>query len=342
MKNSTFKLATLVSAALLSACGGGGGGDGATTTPTPTPSVSVGTLATSVPTPTYAAGSVEKAIFDKLNEVRLSGGFGMLAQDTVLDKAALNHAAYLEINYFTKVNGVYPNGSTINDVDPATGQLNAHSEKAAWTGFTGILSDDRAKAAGKAFADVGEVISFSQAASQCVPILLNTVFHRSGLLKTAPQSVGIGYLSNTTPEFIGSDVGSACVINSAYQTANTVATNWIGLYPLDKQTSVPVTMTGEAPDPAPEILTKGSPVSLYTDSKLASVTTFTLTASGSSTPVPVKLITSSSFPTHLTTNEAHILPTQALAKGTVYNVSFRGLLSNNKAVARDWSFTTGQ
>lgn len=145
---SKLAYASIVLAAL-TACGGGGGGSTETSTaptPTPTPTTGGGTLATTVPTPTYAAGSTQLAMFNQLNDVRLKGGFGMLAQDPVLDAAATNHAKYNIANYYVG-NGYYDTAA-LAVVDPSTGWLTGHVESSSKKAFTGILPIDRAKVAG--------------------------------------------------------------------------------------------------------------------------------------------------------------------------------------------------
>lgn len=134
MKNPIYKLSTLVSVALLVACGGGGGGGTASTptpnptptpTPTPTPVVVTSNIVTSVSTPTYAPVSEELAAFNLLNAERLRCGFGLLAQNPALDTAARGHADWLLINNYT-----------------------GHYQIAGTTGFTGLTPDDRLVAAG--------------------------------------------------------------------------------------------------------------------------------------------------------------------------------------------------
>ncbi len=59
---------------------------------------SVAAAATAVsgtlPSPTYATGSVQLALFSQLNQDRTECGFPALQENTLLDKAAQNHAAY--------------------------------------------------------------------------------------------------------------------------------------------------------------------------------------------------------------------------------------------------------
>ena len=126
MKNITFKLTTLATVAFLTACGGGSGGDTATTTPVINQSVPI---ITEVAVPTYTLASGELAAFNYLNAERSHCGFGRVAQNTLLDTAAKNHASYNRANPVTSVNS-------------------PHTEKQGFTGFTGVSPGDRALAVG--------------------------------------------------------------------------------------------------------------------------------------------------------------------------------------------------
>ena len=95
MKSTTKTLALSITfAAALAACGGGGGGTTTTATPTTPVPVANGTIVTSVPVATYAAGSDERIAYDYLNAERQKCGFGLLAQDTRLDASAAAHVSY--------------------------------------------------------------------------------------------------------------------------------------------------------------------------------------------------------------------------------------------------------
>lgn len=343
-QNYMARFGTLAMVAALTACGGGGSDDktqSATGAPTvPQVVQNPGNLATSVPTPTYALGTDERKLFDDLNRIRLEGDFGMIAQDVNIDKAANAHAKYLTQNYLTRVDGVHKNIDSLGNIDPSTGWMNAHVENVNWPGFRGILPNDRISSFGGKYVYGAEVIAFSRL-NRCLGLLLNSVFHRSALLNTDLQFVGIGF--DKTNEYPNDDFGSACIINTATkERTNQTKTNWTGIYPSSNQTNVVLGMTSESPDPAPEIpdAEKGLPVTIYTDKNISTVTSFTLTASGSTVPIPVKLIVKKDFPTYLTDKEAHILPTKLLLKGTSYNVSFKGTLVDGTLVNRDWSFRT--
>jgi len=193
-------LSILALAAALTACGGGGGGGstGNNPAPTPTPTPTTGNLDTTIHPTTYPAGSVELALYTELNQVRLAGGFGTIAQDPAIDAASNNHAKYVASNYFTLVNGGYPNLGSFGLIDPSTGLMNAHVENPTWPFFTGILPKDRINAAGGQYAYGGEVMHTGAPYTSCVRDLLNSVFHRSALLSTSTQFVGFGLQTTRT------------------------------------------------------------------------------------------------------------------------------------------------
>ena len=281
----------------------------------------------------YTADSLEASMFNLLNQVRINGGFGALTRNSLLDQSTLNHASYLYANYYSST--ASPNWSqTMYTTDPSNGVLYAHLELAGNSGFTGEYPQDRAKYVGDADTFFGEVISFSP---NCINELLDTVFHRSGLLGASYKNIGLAV------KYSPNNQNTACVVDLGSSAAVTQPAGWVGVYPAQGQTAVPVGMfVGEAPDPAPSVpnANKGSPVSIYLASNLASVTSFTLTAAGASAPVPVVLITHADFPTYLSSAEAHILPTQRLAAATTYTANFSGVLANGATVTKSWSFTT--
>jgi hypothetical protein len=220
------------------------------------------------------------------------------------------------------------------DIDAATGLFMAHIQTPGKPGFTGAGAVDRIAAAGGTYAHVGEVISFSKQAD-CLSVLLNSVFHRSALLSTKMTAIGMGFV----------DLGpyGVCVFEPGYKVAAQTGQGWVGFYPTDEQSGVPVGMpTGEAPDPAPDVpnAIKGSPISIYFDTALKSVEVFTVTARGASTSVPTRLILKEKFPFYMTASEAHILPAQLFSGATTYDVVFKGTLASGRAVDRNWSFVT--
>lgn len=197
-------------------------------------------------TNTYAPGSLRDWYFEEINDVRLRMGMGALQQDTRLDTAATNHAMSHQYVF---------------------NPVSAHQETPGTQYFTGVTAEDRATAAGYPVTTatstnwVGEVIATG---SERYPVaaqeLLNTVYHRVGLLSYYWTHIGIG---------TSDAIGKATVMNPAcLTTCATVPEGWMATYPMDGQQNIPVTMGGtdghnEIPDPAPEFAVIGSPVSIH-------------------------------------------------------------------------------
>lgn len=333
-------VASICAALVLAACGGGGSGSSSATTGSGNSQSSNGNLATSVPTPTYAAGSPELTMFNQLNDVRSKGGFGMLAQNTALDQAAKNHANYMFQNYYSSGSGWNVDLMISNNI--STGWLYAHSETQGSPGFTGAVPVNRAQAAGYNAAYVAEVISFNStssllnfAKSGCISSLLDTVFHRSGLLNIQLHDFG----ANVSRSIDGQV--SACVVDPAF--TNTSLGNpppgWVAVYPYSGQIGLDVTMSNESPDPVPSSPVKGQPVSIYVEPQnILGISTFVLT-DNLGNQVPAKLLTKADFPQYITSAMAYLVPTVALKNATTYTVQFVGT-NNGVPLSRTWNFST--
>jgi len=145
-------------------------------------------LVTSVPAPVYPstdAFAVDKvAVFNRLNDDRARCGFGKVAQNALLDRAAQAHADYLALNKLA----------------------NSHYEIAGMAGFTGIDPGARVSAAGYSYAAgeeilnqqmwgsffAGTIISGSElSATNNLRMLQSSVYHLAGAVESKTE-VGIG------------------------------------------------------------------------------------------------------------------------------------------------------
>lgn len=234
------QLATMTTlAAMLAACGGGGGG-GSTPTPPTTPSgPSDADLAiqTSVPNPSYAVGSVELDSLNYLNTRRAACGFGLLAQNTSLDKAAAAHGNYILERY-------------------KAGQLSQylgapHTEVNGLSGYTGASISDRQKVAGYTSSATagygGEVVSMggSDSTTGFIRALLAGPYHLIAAMGSY-RDAGVKLTEHLTPNQSG--YYSTFVVEMGYQShpqrANSVRT-----YPCDGVSDVPTALGAEYPDP---------------------------------------------------------------------------------------------
>jgi hypothetical protein len=316
--------------AAMSACGGGGGGSApAPPPPAPTPS---GPLAAvlSVPTPVgYDADRL--AAFNRLNEIRLSAGLGMLAQQPLMDQAAQAHADW-EI-----ANNVY-----------------GHVEQAGTPGFTGAHWYDRDQALGYTPTAGGEVATSGYGAVDSVEILANVAYHRAILLAIEPVDVGIGRSSQVT-----SNVSEPLVLDIAVPGDDAVrgqgqlaqpSVGGIVVWPIEGAQAVRTHMGGESPNPVAgsDVFALGMPVSLtVSNSKVVSVTSFSLTNTTTGDLVPTYLLTNANDPNGLVpTSYVVAIPLTALDSNTSFAVDFEGSVldastSTSTPLSRAWTFSTG-
>lgn len=338
----TLPLTCIAAAVLLSACGGGSGGtttganSGSTTPPVvqtcpngasdyPTCSVIPAKLQTSVPAPVYADVELANA-FNAVNAFRASVGLGLWKQNTALDKATQNHYQYQNVN-----------------------QVISHQEDPLKPGFTGVWPQDRAQLAGYASQDVGEEIAaVGHGGQAAIDVLLNTVYHREGLMDQG--SVDFGIARGVAPL---NDQVSLNVLNygSMANQSQHNASDFVAVYPRDSQTNVTLSMCGETPNPVTDITSNDGrvwnaqtsfPVSMtVANGKTLSVTSFTIAESGQNNPLPVRLLTTANDPNqYMMANDAYLIGMQAFKPNTKYTASFSGM-ADGKAFSKSWSFTTG-
>lgn len=339
--------AFLFSAIVLSACGGGGGSSVTTTsnnstaptTPTtPTvPVVTPGDTQTSVPALTYPVTSQEYAFVSALNAFRSQVGLGLLAQNNKLDTASANHLSYLLVN---DVN----NGGSVNfnSYDSATGRSTLHIENGALAKFTGVQELDRARFAQYDGSYVGEEVTFggNQGGAVAFATLAQTVYHRAGLMLQNVREIGVA---------VGTDKSQTVVMEMGVKTNQSVASDYVGVYPANGQSGVALHAYVEAPNPFPDLSTANSDfptktsypvsVSVVTGNTIA-VTGFTVTEAGQNAPMDARLMTRSNDPNaYLTSNVAFLIAKAPFKSGTTYNVKFSGT-NNGAAFIKEWSFNT--
>lgn len=348
MKFKTSVSAVAV-ALFLAACGGGGGSDapvsnpvGTTPTPpvqapAPAPVVTPADIQTTVAPFTYAVASEEYKFVTAFNQFRAHIGLGLLAQNPLLDKAAANHLAYVLKN---DVN----TGGTVNMAafDPATGRPQFHIESADKPLFTGVSELDRAKSVGYAGVYAGEQGAFGggKGAQAAFDSLASTIYHRAGLMFEGPREIGIA---------VGQDRSQTFVVEVGYGTAQSNASDFVGIYPGADQTGVGLHTGVETPNPFPDLSTSnadfptktGYPVTVVSKAGTTiEVLTFTLTEAGSATPLDARVMTQDNDPNrYLPSNFAFLVAKAPLKTNTTYTAKFSGRV-NNVLVNKEWKFTT--
>lgn len=360
-KRLRFAVAVTVLSAALAACGGGGGG-GESTAATPpnvpsNPSVPVngGAIApvTSVPTPTYAAGSMQLALFNALNTYRSAMGVGLVAQDTIIDTAAQAQALYLDSNLASgAITALDHNEISTNanfyDTTPLARALKAGTPATEW------ISEDIAAGVPQANA--------AAYAADCLNNFVDSVYHMQSIA-SVQQTVGIGfqqsfgsYVDYTCAFDFGETAGvvGAPQANSVYIAGGQqLPASAVAVAPLNNETGVLTTMRAESPNPAPDLTAPGHPIMYHVNAAAAgdvlTVQSFTLTTGGTTVPariiVPQAAVTGSIGVTADVNNEmfpgyAFLLPLAALTPNTTYTVNFQGE-RDGTPTSKSWSFTTG-
>jgi len=334
---SLFRAVSVVAlASVLHGCGGGSGGGvpepppPPPPPPAPTPSpTSSGPIAAQMTVPTPVGYDAERlAAFNRLNEIRLSAGLGMVAQSMAMDQAAQAHADWM----------------VANDVF-------SHQEQAGTPGFTATDWSLRDEAFGYVPVGGSEVMAASGQASKEVDALVNALYHRAGMLAFEPVDVGVGWSGGTAAHVAmplvidltrpGSDdvrgLGQA-----AQQTIEGVA-----IWPLDHAIGVPTRLGLESPNPVPDrdVLSLGTPLSITIDRLKAISTVSFAMADSSGAVVPIRLLSNQTDPNFLIPPSfVAAVPLAALSPNTTYIAKYSGtavtLSGGVENIHRTWSFTT--
>lgn len=343
-KKATTLAPTVLLLAVLASCGGGGGG-GSGGSGGSTSVVTYQNLVTSAPAVTYTSDNL--LVSDQITLIRQDTGSGLLAQNTSLDNAASNHAAFLVNNNLLSQPGY------LTSSQPG-GILGGHYEDSTLAGFTGASPQARATAAGYS-GTVTELMTFGAASgTDCLASLDDSMYH---LIDLVSPFIDLGISFNA-----GNGSGSACAIELGAGSTTLgqlpAAGNAVA-YPVVGQSGVPPTFYNQAEDPvpAPDLSSAGHPVvvSLYT---LATPTlsgsdivihTFSITPSGG-TALGVRVLANtgvtSDGPTLTTDNVIPragfvvLLPVAPLAANTTYDLLFSATVKG-QLISKTWSFTTG-
>lgn len=329
--------AVMVASAILAACGGGGGGGSPAPAPAPAP-VAASSLVTSVPTPTYAAGSQELAAFELLNAERSRCGLGLLAQDTRLDTAAQGHADWAIFNNFT-----------------------GHVQVAGTPLFTGQLFTDRIAASGYATAGTftGQDEIFTALGSNDESVfggargireLLNAPYHQTNLIGGGFRDIGYSVRNNT--EVGGPQSRVTVQMNPAYRNAagpQLPAGDAVLTYPCEGSTGVIRQLTGETPNPVPGRNLAVNPLGvsigiLVRQGQVLTIASASMTNMATGAPVVLRTPTTAANdpngPGFLTTSQAFVSADVPLAAMTAHQVTLTGT-NNGTAFSRTFTFTTG-
>jgi hypothetical protein len=170
--------------------------------------------------------------------------------------------------------------------------------------------------------------------------LVQTVYHRAGLMLQNVREIGAA---------VGADRSQTVVMELGLKTNQSVASDYVGVYPANGHTGIALHAYVEAPNPYPELSTFNDdfptktsfPISLtVVTGNTLSVTSFTVTEAGQTTPLDARLMTRANDPNaYLSGNVAFLTAKTPFKSNTVYNVKFSGT-NNGANLTKEWSFTT--
>ena len=228
--------ATALNAALLLAACGGGGGSAGPAAPAAPGAATPAALQNQPGAPTLSNNIAADGLA-WINYRRGQLGVPLLVRNSIIDRAAQSHSDYQRVN-----------------------NVVTHEQVSTNSGFTGVRTQDRMRAAGYVFGSggyAGEVISATTSASgfYMAEELITAIYHRFAIFEPKFSEIGTGSATNAS--------------NYTYFTANFAAPNGFtaGLgrgnlahWPGASQTLVPTSFLSdnETPDPVPGA-TRASP-----------------------------------------------------------------------------------
>ena len=302
----------LLSAVLLSACGGGSSDSSNAAQST---STAAGQLVQEPGAPALS-NNIATDGFNWFNYRRSQIGLSPLARNGLIDSAALGHSSYLNLN---------------NTV--------AHEQVQGKPGFTGVTLGERLAKAGYVVTSLqGEVIAGASNTSgfYLAEELVTAIYHRFVIFEPLFKEAGAGAaVSGAGYAYFTTDLAG----NRSYGPG--LAAGQIVTYPYSGQQKVAVSFSSnnESPDPVPNQDVVGYPISVHANyGTPVSVTAFSVRQRGASADLAVRLLTSGND-VHTPVSAASIIPLAALNANTSYDVSFIGKV-NGADVTQSWSFST--
>ncbi|MDB5732181.1 MAG: Allergen V5/Tpx family protein [Variovorax sp.] len=355
-KNKTpwFAIVTLA----LAGCGGGGS-DGTSFAAFPVSSAATpqtqsqpgsapangdSSLALSVPTPTYAANSEEIAAFTLLNAERSRCGFGLLAQNVLLDTAAYGHANYL-----------LKNNETGHFQDPSRPSFTGKEpgDRLLAAGYTwSVVLDDNTDTRGPG---ANNLAGRGQAA---IRGLLSAPYHALSLL-AFEHDIGMSILSSdaagSTALYGPRAIAQFDIASALNATAQRPDSAFIQTYPCEGTTGTAYKLTNETPNPLPgrnlAVQPVGQPIMIAVrPGRTLTLSSATMAVKATGAPVALlPALTSGRDTTGLIdANQAAIIPADALAPETEYTVVINGTSSPGSPAGgagvdftKTFSFRTG-
>lgn len=312
-----------------------------------------GTLVSRVPAAVYpstdAYGSEKLAVFNQLNDDRSRCGFGKVAQNVLLDKAAQAHADYLALNKSSPTQYETQGLPGYSAFDPSARLTGVGYKYSYWSE---IISQQLwgSSYAGTIYGPVEKL------ATNNLRILYGTVYHLAGAMRFSTE-VGIGISRFSQDAKVAANakmlVIDSGVPDSMSPLGQQIAQDTLVTFPCQGISGVNPIFSGEDPDPFPDLdwenTPYGQPIYLMgaTGSTL-SLTSGTITLRGGGS-VPVTVLTKDNDPQlRLFANQIFVVPTKRLADNSTYDVLLTGthsgmvsLTNPNGSFSRSFSFSTG-
>ncbi|KFI05471.1 CAP domain-containing protein [Massilia sp. BSC265] len=312
-------IALLAAASTLAACGGGGGGSaGVAANPVAVnpPANIPPSIVPDAAAPT-ATGDIAVDGRNWINYRRIQAGVPAVAENVLINRAALGHSEYLRTN-----------------------NVMSHDQTVGNPGFTGVTLKDRLNAAGYTIPAsgyaYGEIISgvTNGTGFYMAEELVTAIYHRFVMFEPKFREIGTGAATSARGyNYFTADFATRGGFGPG------IAANTIVTWPFNGQTGVVPNFFSdtEEPDPVPNLNEVGYPISVHAniDAPLT-MQTFTVRPRGGAN-LQVQLVNSSANASQRTA--IAIVPLARLAAATTYDVSFSGTV-NGTPVTRDWSFTT--
>lgn len=328
----TALAAALSLTALLAACGGGGGGSApaTSTTSSTTPTTPATTIpaGTTQATPTYAAGSVQLAMFNQINAYRQTCGFPAVQQNTLLDQAAQNHAQYM-----------VDNGGQLTDTEVQNNK-----------GFTGTTYMDRAAHVGmpsSVYVAGGasgwyntNSLSPTAMGQALATVWTSAVYHQS-LIVWPYNDLGFG-VGQTQSNGYTLDIASENIAFDPSVTNDAYASGAPLTFPCQGMTGIPYGINGEIPMP-PNTSSSGfgTPVTVIGKmNDLVKLTSASMVDTANGQQITLNILNTDTDPNKLIPSfQASAYPASPLSPNTTYQVNLSGTI-NGTPFSRSFTFTT--
>jgi len=249
---------------------------------------------------------------DRINFYRQLADVPPLQLHPALVTAAQRHATY----------------DLLNHDDPSAWVAGPHGEVIGKPGFSGESSGARAIAAGYPWAAGWEVMNYFDDPTRGVDDLMNSVFHRAGILTWSHQYMGYGH-GHTSEE-------SVDVIDFGRGVTEPVSATGVLVFPADGQTDIPLYGASETPDPLPPDghYPIGYPITVQPVFGTTLIIDLANVRAANGTSVPL-------YPNPAGCGTAcyAMIPVDPLQLSTTYTINVRGTV-DGLPFDKTWSFTS--